>query len=284
MGHKVHPKIFRIQTTSGWPSRWFARDEAYRTHLKEDLRLRAFLQKELKDSALASVDIERSRGALTITLHTAKPGLIIGRSGSGVDDLRKKILKAFFPARAKTIQLNLSVQEVGRPSLESSLVAQGVILDLERRMPFRRVLKMAIERVKKGGALGVKIAVSGRLNGAEIARREWLAWGKIPLTNLRADIDYCQSFAQTIAGTIGVKVWIYRGDVFAQDRLSAYEPTTPSRPSRGGDRNDRRGGFGAGRPGQDRGPRPVVAPVATEPAAAPAEAPAVTPAPDAATA
>lgn len=270
MGHKVHPKIFRIQTTSGWPSRWFARDEAYRTLLKEDLRLRTFLQKELKDAALSHVDIERSRGALTISLHTAKPGLIIGRSGAGVDDLRKKILKEFFPSRAKTVQLNLSVQEVGRPSLEAALVAQGVIMDLERRMPFRRVLKMSIERVKKAGALGVKIAVSGRLNGAEIARREWLAWGKIPLTNLRADIDYCQSFARTIAGTIGVKVWIYRGDVFAQDRLSAYEPTTPTRPSRDGRRT---GGFGAR--GGDRGPRvaPAVAPEATAPVEPSAPAP-----------
>lgn len=239
MGHKVHPKSFRLGTTTTWPSRWFARDEAYREHLRQDLALRAFLEKELKEAALNRVDIERSRGALNITVYTAKPGLVIGRSGTGVEDLKKKLLKAFFPGRTKAIQLNLSVQEVGRPSLEAALVAQGVVTDLERRMPFRRVLKMAIERVRKAGALGVKIAVSGRLNGAEIARREWLAWGKIPLTNLRADIDYCQTFARTIAGTIGVKVWIYRGDVFEQDRLAAYQPTTPSRGRREGGRDGR---------------------------------------------
>ncbi len=241
MGHKVHPKIFRIGTTTTWPSRWFAREEAYRENLRQDLAIRSFLEKELKEAAVNSVDIERSRGSLNITVGSAKPGLAIGRSGAGAEDIKKKLLKKFFPANAKSIQLNLAIVEVGRPSLEANLVCQGVILDLERRMPFRRVLKMAIERVKKAGALGVKIAVSGRLNGAEIARRERLAWGKIPLTNLRADIDYCQSFAQTIAGTIGVKVWIYRGDVFAQDRLAAYEPTTPSRGRRNdGDRRDGR--------------------------------------------
>lgn len=229
MGHKVHPTIFRINTTTTWPSRWFAREDAYRTQLRQDLAMREFLNKELKEAAVSRIDIERSRGLITVTVHTAKPGLVIGRSGDGIEAMKKKVMKQFFPMAAKTVRLNLSVVEVGRPSLQAPLVVQGVILDLERRMPFRRVLKMAIERVKKGGALGVKIAVSGRLNGAEIARREWLAWGKIPLTNLRADIDYSQDFARTMAGTVGVKVWIYRGDVFAQDRLNQYQPTTPAR-------------------------------------------------------
>ncbi len=232
MGHKVHPTVFRLGTTTSWPARWFARNQAYRDHLREDVRIREFLKKELKDAAVNRIEIDRSRGTLAITLFSGKPGLLIGRSGSGIDDLRKKVLKQFFPGKEKTVQMQLSVQEVGRPSLEANLVCQGVISELERRMPFRRVLKMTIERVKKGGALGVKIAVSGRLNGAEIARREWLGWGKIPLTNLRADIDYCQSFAQTIAGSIGVKVWIYRGDIFAQDKTNAYKPTTPSRERR----------------------------------------------------
>lgn len=231
--------------TTTWPSRWFARDQAYIDLLKQDLELRKFLVKELKEAALNRVDIERSRGALTIVLWSAKPGLLIGRSGDGIDALRTKLLKKFFPGKTKSIQINLSVQEVAKPSLEANLVAQGMVLDLERRMAFRRVLKMTIERVKKAGALGVKLCVSGRLNGAEIARTEKLAWGKIPLTNLRADIDYAQTFAQTMAGAIGVKVWIYRGDVFSQDRLNAYQPTTPSR---GGDRErgSRDGGYGGG--------------------------------------
>ncbi len=271
MGHKVHPIVFRLGTTATWPARWFARKQGYRDQLREDLRLRAFLKKELKDAALNRVEIERSRGALGIILHSAKPGLVIGRSGTGIDDLRKKLLKEFYPGKAKSVQLHLSVQEVGRPSLEATLTSQGVIAELERRVPFRRVLKTTIERVKKGGALGVKIAVSGRLNGAEIARREWLGWGKIPLTNLRADIDYAQSFAQTIAGSIGVKVWIYRGDVFVQDRLSQYQPTTPSRPGQrstgtGRDGQAQRGGYG--RP-DNRAPRrptpePASVPASTE--------------------
>lgn len=265
MGHKVHPTVFRLGTTTQWPARWFARKQGYRDQLRQDLKMRAFLKKELKDAALNRIDIERSRGALTIVLHSAKPGLLIGRSGTGIDDLRKKILKEFFPSKAKSVQLNLSVQEVGRPALESSLIAQSVISELERRVPFRRVLKMTIERVKKGGALGVKIAVSGRLNGAEIARREWLGWGKIPLTNLRADIDYTQSFAQTIAGSIGVKVWIYRGDVFEQDRLSQYQPTTPSRPGQRGSGNGRGGqGGGYGRTQEYRGPRRDAPPASSE--------------------
>lgn len=231
MGHKVHPKIFRITTTTTWPSRWFAREDAYRSQLRQDLGIREFLMKELKESAVNRIDIERSRGLITVTVHSAKPGLVIGRSGDGIEALKKKLMKKFFPMAAKTVKVNLTVVEVSRPSLEAALVVQGVIADLERRMPFRRVLKMAIERVKKGGALGVKIAVSGRLNGAEIARREWLAWGKIPLTNLRADIDYANDFAHTMAGAVGVKVWIYRGDVFAQDRLNQYQPTTQRRPA-----------------------------------------------------
>ncbi len=245
MGHKVHPKSFRIGTTTTWPSRWFARDDAYRTQLRQDLAIRDFFKKALKDAAVSQVVINRSRGALEISISTAKPGLVIGRSGSGIEDLKKKFLKEFFPG--KKIQFQLNVTEIGKPALEATIVCQQVISDLERRMPFRRVLKMAIERVKKAGALGVKIAVSGRLNGAEIARREWLGWGKIPLTNLRADIDYYNDSAHTMAGCIGVKVWIYRGDIFEQDRLAQYQPTTTARdrgdrgrPSRPGDRGGRR--------------------------------------------
>jgi small subunit ribosomal protein S3 len=232
MGHKVHPKIFRIGTTTTWPSRWFARDAAYREFLRQDLEIRAFLKKELKDAQVSQVTIERSRGTVAISIATGKPGVVIGRSGVGIDELKKKLLKTFF--RGKKIQCQLNVVEVSKASLEATIVGQQVVSDIERRMPFRRVLKMAIERVKKANALGVKIAISGRLNGAEIARREWLGWGKIPLTNLRADIDFAQETAHTVAGTIGVKVWIYRGDVFEQDRLSQYQPTTPSRPGRTG--------------------------------------------------
>jgi len=233
MGHKVHPKSFRLGTTSTWPSRWFARDEAYRELLRQDLEIREFLMRQLKDGQVSNVTIERSRGVIAITIHSGKPGFVIGRSAAGIEEIKKKLLKQFY--RGKKVTLRLDVVEVPKANLDAAIVGQQVVGELERRMPFRRVLKMTIERVKKSGALGVKVAVSGRLNGAEIARREWLGWGKIPLTSMRADIDYAQTFARTMAGTIGVKVWIYRGDVFEQDKLSMYNPTTPSR-SRGGDR------------------------------------------------
>ena len=243
MGHKVHPKLFRIGTTTTWPSRWFARNEAYRKLLRQDLGIREFLKKSLKDGQVSTVTIERSRGVVAITIHSGKPGFVIGRSAAGIDDIKKKILNEFF--RGKKVTLRVDVVEISKANLDSGIVAQQVAQELERRMPFRRVLKMTLERIKKSGALGAKVAVSGRLNGAEIARREWLGWGKIPLTSMRADIDYAAHTAHTMAGAIGVKVWIYRGDVFDQDKLSMYNPTTPSRsPRRGSDRRD--GGHAGG--------------------------------------
>ncbi len=267
MGHKVHPISFRLGTTTTWPSRWFARGNAYRTNLREDIRIRVFFKEALKEASVNEVKIERSRGALNVSIATAKPGLVIGRGGAGIEDLKKKFLKAFFPG--KKIQFQLNVTEISKPTLEATIVGQQVVQDLQRRMPFRRVLKMAIERVKKAGALGVKIAVSGRLNGSEIARREWLGWGKIPLTNLRADIDYAGDTARTMAGAIGVKVWIYRGDIFEQDRLSAYQPTTPSRDRRAPQDGNRRPGQG-GRFSDRRGPRRDDRGPAAAPTAAPA--------------
>lgn len=201
--------------------------------------MRAFITKELKDGAVSNVTIDRSQGVVAITIHTGKPGFVIGRSAAGIEELKKKVQNEFF--RGKRVNLRLDVVEVPKANLDAAIVAQQVVSDLERRLPFRRVLKQTIERVKKSGALGVKISVSGRLNGAEIARREWLGWGKIPLTSLRADIDYAIGRARTQAGAIGVKVWIYRGDVFEQDRLSMYQPTTPTRNPR-----DRRRGAGGG--------------------------------------
>jgi small subunit ribosomal protein S3 len=244
--------MFRMGVTNTWPSRWFARGDAYRNQLRQDLGIRAFVTKELKDGAVSRVSIDRSRGVVGITIHTGKPGFVIGRGAAGIEELRKKIGKEFF--RGRKVNLRVDVVEVPKANLDAAIVAQQVVGDLERRMPFRRVLKMTIERVKKSGALGVKVAVSGRLNGAEIARREWLGWGKIPLTSLRADIDYANTMARTQAGAIGVKVWIYRGDVFEQDRLSMYQPTTPSRGPR-----DRRQGDRPPRMGGSRPPRRDIA-------------------------
>lgn len=216
MGNKVHPKIFRIGTAGTWHARWFAKKNEFPIWLKEDILLRDFVWKALKDAGIDSVDLERSRGKVTIVVAAAKPGFVIGRSGVGIEDLKKKIQAKFFKGRK--VDLHVNIQEVSRPSLSSHVVMQSMILDLEKRIPFRRILKQALDRVQKGGAEGAKVWVKGRLNGAEIARVEVLAWGKVPLHNLRADIDYAQGFAQTIFGTIGVKVWINRGEVFEEKK------------------------------------------------------------------
>lgn len=209
----MHPKAFRIGTVATWSSRWFSRRD-YIPHLQEDVMMRSYLTEELKDASLDRVEIERGPGTITVFIHSAKPGFIIGRGGQGAEELKKKIRRKFYPA--KKINLQVNILEVTKPSLSAAVVAQQMASDIEKRLPFRRVLRQAVERVEKAGAEGVKVMVKGRLNGAEIARREYLAKGKIPLQNLRADIDFATATAHTIYGTIGVKVWINRGLVFAK--------------------------------------------------------------------
>jgi len=224
MGQKVHPKAFRLGIINTWSSKWYAspRNRSYQQQLKVDVEVREWLMKQLKEAAVDHVDVERSPSSVSIVIHTAKPGVIIGRAGAGAEDLKKKLLTKFFPKKNK-VNVKLNIIEVSRPNLSSAIVLQGMAADIEKRMPFRRVLKMAVERVTKAGALGVKVMVSGRLNGAEIARREMLSSGSVPLQNLRADIDYAQGFAQTIFGAIGIKVWIYRGEVFDREREKRRE-------------------------------------------------------------
>ena len=207
MGHKVHPRAFRIGTLYGWNSKWFGRRN-FPELLKQDIGIRKFLKKELKDAAVARVEIDRSANSITITIHTAKPGIIIGRGGQGVEELKKKIKQQFI--KDKTT-LSLNIQEVANPSMSAELVVQSMIADLEKRMPFRRVLKQSLGRVERTEAKGVKVTVAGRLNGAEIARREWLAEGNVPLHTFRSDISYARKTAMTGYGTIGIKVWINRG-------------------------------------------------------------------------
>lgn len=216
MGHKVNPKIFRIGNVLTWHSRWYARKKDLPSMLREDHGIRDYLRKALKEASIDRLDIERSANAVTVIVASAKPGLIIGRAGTGVEELKDKIRKRFFAGRKVT--LNLNVVEVQRPGLSAPIVASQIVSDLEKRMPFRRSMKMTAEKVEKAGAKGVKITVSGRLNGAEIARTETLSRGSVPLHNLRADIDFATDTARTISGAIGVKVWIYRGEVFDNRR------------------------------------------------------------------
>lgn len=213
MAQKVNPRAFRLGITTGWSSKWFAiRD--YRERLQQDVRMRDYLRTELKESAVDRVEIERGPGTITVMVHSAKPGFIIGRGGQGAEELKKKVRHKFFPATKINLQIN--IVEVSKPSLSAAVVAQQIASDLEKRLPFRRAMKQSLERMQKAGAEGAKVMVKGRLNGAEIARREKLSFGKIPLQNLRADINYDQATAHTIYGAIGVTVWIYRGLVFGK--------------------------------------------------------------------
>lgn len=218
VGHKVNPKSFRMGGIYSWGSKWYARRKDFAAFVREDVNLKEFVFENLKDAGVDSVEIERKRDAITIIINAAKPGIIIGRLGAGSDALKKKIKDKFF--RGKRLGLSINIFEVKKPSLSARIVADGVVAELEKRVPFRKTMKQAIDRVKKAGAKGIKISMSGRLNGAEIARTEKMLDGKVPLQNLRADIDFAYGTAKTIYGVIGIKVWIYRGDVF-NDKVPA---------------------------------------------------------------
>ena len=222
MGHKVNPKIFRMGVIRTWQSRWFASGQKFIQNIQEDLRTRRFLTKELREAGIDRIETERSARKINVNIFTAKPGIVIGRGGSGVEVLKKKIHDKFLK-KYKLNEINLNVTEIDRPNLSAQVVMQSMTLELEKRMPFRRVMKQAIGRVERAGALGIKIIVGGRLNGAEIARTEMLSSGKVPLHTLRADIDYARGFARTTYGAIGVKVWIYRGEVFKKEESKKGE-------------------------------------------------------------
>ena len=208
MGHKVHPKIHRIGVLFPWSSRWVSKNN-YVNYLRQDVNIREYLKKTFKEALIDEVFIERGPKNITITIFAAKPGIIIGRGGQGLDDLRKNIERKFLQM---SIRVKLNIQEVRNSSQSAEIIAQLVVKDIENRIPFRRVMKNTIEKVTKAGAQGVKISLSGRLNGVEIARRETLSFGKIPLITLRSNVDYSNREADTIYGKIGVKVWIYKGE------------------------------------------------------------------------
>lgn len=220
MGHKVHPKIHRTQVIYTWDSRWFSKRQ-YAKYSEQDIRIREFLLKKFKDAHIDAVSVERSPKNITVTIFAAKPGMIIGRGGAGLEDVRKEIERRFLQM---SVKVKLNIQEVRSPALSAEVVAQTMAADIERRLPFRRVMKQTIERVMKAGAQGVKMSVGGRLNGAEIARTEKMSAGSVPLITLRSDVEYAVVPAYTIYGKIGIKVWIYRGEVFGRkDRFAVTE-------------------------------------------------------------
>jgi len=214
MGHKVNPIAFRIGQTQTWSSRWFSHRN-YPELLKEDILIRKFLKTKLKEAGIEKVIIERSPTEITIIIEAVRPGIIIGRGGSGIEEIKKELMIKYLKSVKQNIKIN--IQEVANPALSAAYNVYQISQEIEKRMPFRRVMKQTIDKVMKGGALGVKVIIGGRLNGAEIARSETLSQGKIPLHTLRANIDYSRGAAQTTYGTIGVKVWIYKGDVFEKE-------------------------------------------------------------------
>jgi len=222
MGKKVNPKIFRMGITKTWPSLWFERGDKYVKNIKQDIGIRKYMVREFKEAGIDQTEIVRSINKIEINVTTAKPGLIIGRGGNGVEDLKKKI-HTMFLKDFRMGEINLNIKEANRSNLSAQITVQSMILEIEKRMPFRKVMKQALGKIERAGALGVKIVISGRLNGAEIARTEKLVWGKVPLQTLRADIDYARGAAHTTYGAIGIKVWVYKGEVFEKDKNAKGE-------------------------------------------------------------
>jgi small subunit ribosomal protein S3 len=206
MGHKVHPYGFRLGVTRTWTAKWY-HDKEYTALLTEDIAIRQLVEKRLANASVSGLEIERNFGQVTVTVHTAKPGIVIGKGGQNVEIMRQQI-----GALTKR-KVKLEIKEIRQPELDAYLVATNISQQLARRIAFKKAMKQSIQRSMKAGAKGVKIMVSGRLGGAEMSRREWDREGRIPLGTLRADISYGQVHAHTTYGRIGVKVWIYRGDV-----------------------------------------------------------------------
>jgi len=216
MGRKVHPFIFRLGTVTNWKSRWFSKKQ-YREFLEQDTKLRSFVMEKLRKASINSIEIERSVNSLNIIIKTARPGLVIGRGGEGIEGLKNEIKKLLQKNNSKKFnyEIRLEVEEVKDPDIQAAIVGMEIANQIERRLPYRRVIKQALDKIMQNGkAKGAKIMIKGRLNGAEIARKEHLKKGKIPLQTLRSDIDYASSTAYTTYGTIGIKIWIYKGEIF----------------------------------------------------------------------
>ena len=234
MGHKVQPTGFRLGITEEWRSRWYA-DKNYAENLGNDLAIREFLNKRLEKAALSRVDIERAGDKVKVTIYTARPGIVIGKKGADIDVLRTDLERV---AKVSKGQVNVDVIEVKRPELDATLVAQSIAEQLEQRVAFRRAMRKAVQSARKAGAKGIRIQCSGRLNGAEMGRREWYREGRVPLHTLRAVIDYGTATARTTMGACGIKVWIYLGEKLPGQPTPRPALEGSSRPRRG--RNERR--------------------------------------------
>ena len=224
MSHTVHPYSHRLGIIRDWKSRWFGMDKNYRTSLKADLTVREFLQKELRSNYVGGIDIERNQKVLRVIIKTSRPGMLIGKSGDGVVKLREKIIKLIRSKKAEVAgqELKVDIEEIRNPESNAAIAGMMIAEALEKRLPFRRVMKQTIEKVMANkSVLGIRIRLGGRLGGAEIARSEELKKGRIPLQTLRADIDFAREKAHMTYGDIGIKVWIYKGEIFKKDQKTA---------------------------------------------------------------
>lgn len=217
MGRKVHPNAFRLGIIRTWDTRWYAEGEEYGKLLMEDIKIRELIRKELPNAGISKIEIERFPNQVSIVIHTAKPGIIIGRKGAGVNKLRQ-LLEDFTKKRVR-----IDVEEIEKPELDAYLVAESIAEQLERRVSFKRAMKQAVLRALRAGALGAMVTCSGRLGGAEMARKDTVRMGRVPRHTLRADIDYAKAEALTTFGRIGVKVWIYKGDVLPEKKSPAEQ-------------------------------------------------------------
>ena len=276
MGQKIHPTGFRLSVTRAWASRWFATNRNFAGMLAEDLQVREYLKGKLKNAAVSRILIERPAKNARITIFSARPGVVIGKKGEDIENLKAEL------GRRLGVPVAVNIEEVRKPEIDAQLIADSITQQLEKRIMFRRAMKRAMQNAMRLGAQGIKIMSSGRLNGIEIARCEWYREGRVPLHTLKADIDYGFSEAKTTYGVIGVKVWVYRGDRLANGEAPVIPKTEGDddrRNRRGPPRGDRPGGdrpgAGRGRPGGDRGPR------ADAPRADGVPAPAAAPAGDA---
>ena len=246
MGQKIHPTGFRLAVSRNWASRWYANSRDFPGMLNEDIKVRAYLRKKLRNASVGRVLIERPSKNARITIFSARPGVVIGKKGEDIE-----ILKADLQRMLK-VPVHVNIEEIRKPETDAQLIADSITQQLEKRIMFRRAMKRAMQNAMRLGAQGIKIMSSGRLNGAEIARVEWYREGRVPLHTLRADIDYGFSEAETTYGIIGVKVWVYKGDTLGRTDLAATEKDAAP-PAEREDRRPRRPG-GPGRPGERRGP------------------------------
>jgi small subunit ribosomal protein S3 len=274
MGQKIHPTGFRLSVNKNWSSRWYANSRNFATMLNEDLKVRAYLKKRLAHASVGKVVIERPAKDARITIHSARPGVVIGKKGEDIEMLKSDLRKLL-----GVQMVHVNIEEIRKPEVDAQLIADSITQQLEKRIMFRRAMKRAMQNAMRLGAQGIKIMSAGRLNGIEIARTEWYREGRVPLHTLRADIDYGFSEAKTTYGVIGVKCWVYKGEVLAKGDQPAAPPPPATDEALAAKKVKKAPPKPAPRAHEEKAPPAATAPMASD--AAPAPAPAATPAPEA---